>query len=261
MSDRRTGRVPARMRAPLAVAAGLAGLVLLAAVAGCTGSGSTGSAGSSPSGGATATATAAGVPRGPNGTFSADQLKNGLLTRINGVGPVSAPDEGSYASLPSIKTAAARMTGTTITPGECAQATVLQAADLDTGALNGDAAALASFRVGADSVSEVLASHPGSAAVTTLVQSVPAGCAHYTAAAGGKKVQYTVKQDMVQGIGMQPARIVNIRSVKQGSNVWSVLYRGKGFVGAITVTGPNASEAAVRELGQQAYGYAAQYLS
>jgi hypothetical protein len=60
---------------------------------------------------------------------------------------------------------------------------------------------------------------------------------------------------------MQPARILNISSPKQESNVWSVLYRGDGFVGAITVAGPNASQAAVRELGQQAYAYAAQSLS
>src|SRR5258708_5478834 len=215
MSDRRTGRVPARMRVPFAVMVGLIGL------AGCTGSGSSSS-----------TSAGAGAPNAAgraSGTFSAGQLKKALLFRINGVRPESAPDAGTYASLPAIKTAAQQMLGTTITPAECAQATVLQAADLDTGALDGAPAAVAKFRVGADDVSEVIASHPGSAAVATLASSVPAGCTRYTATAGGKKFQYTVKQDVVHGIGMQPARIVNISSPKLGSNVWSVLYRGDGF--------------------------------
>ena len=238
---------------PFAVTAGLAGLVGLACLAGCTGSGD-----STTSSGPTS---AGHVAHGPNGTFSAGDLKDALLVRINGVEPESAPDSGTYASLPAIKAAQAQMSGTTITPKDCAQATVLQAADLDTGTLNGAPAAVATFRINADDVSEVLAQHRGSAVVTTLADSVPAGCAHYTATAGGKKYEYTVKQDMANGIGMQPARIVNISSPKQALDVWSVLFRGDGFVGAITVSGPNASEAAARELGQQAYAYAAQSLA
>jgi hypothetical protein len=237
-------------RAPFAVTAGLIGLACLG---GCTHSG-----GSTSSSGPT---DAGHVAHGANAAFTAGQLKKALLVRINGVEPESAPDSGTYASLPAIKTAQAQMAGTTITPKDCAQATVLQAADLDTGALDAAPAAVANFRINADSVSEVLAQHRGSAAVTTLADSVPAGCAHYTAAAGGKKYEYTVKQDMADGIGMQPARIVNISSPEQALNVWSVLFRGDGFVGAITVAGPNASEAVARELGQQAYAYAAQSLA
>ncbi len=95
---------------------------------------------------------------------------------------------------------------------------------------------------------------------TALARPVPAGCAHYSATAGGKTVKYAVQQHWSSGIGPQSARIVNIKSAKPGSDVWSVLYRGNGFVGAITVAGPNASEATVRALGQQAYAYAAQSL-
>jgi hypothetical protein len=44
-------------------------------------------------------------------------------------------------------------------------------------------------------------------------------------------------------------------------NVWAIVYRGTGFVGDVTVVGPNASETAARELGQQSYAYAAKSLS
>jgi hypothetical protein len=43
--------------------------------------------------------------------------------------------------------------------------------------------------------------------------------------------------------------------------MWSLIYRATGFVGTVTVVGPNASEQAVRELGQQAYAFAAKSLS
>lgn len=240
------------MRVPFAVAVGLLGLAGLAA---CTGSG-----GSSSSRGAGKPAGATGMASGVSTGFTAAQLKNALLTRINGTGPATAPEAGSYASLPEIQAAATQMLGTTITPKECEQATVLQGADLDTGALGDAPAAVVNFRVGTDAVSEVLASPADSAAAAALGKPVPAGCTHYSATAGGKTFQYAVKQDWVRGIGMQSARVLNISSPKQGSNVWSVLYRGHGFVGAITVVGLNASEGAVRELGQQAYAYAAQSL-
>jgi hypothetical protein len=44
-------------------------------------------------------------------------------------------------------------------------------------------------------------------------------------------------------------------------NQWSLVYQGAGFVGTVTVIGPNASEAAVRELAQQAYAFAARSLA
>jgi hypothetical protein len=64
----------------------------------------------------------------------------------------------------------------------------------------------------------------------------------------------------VTGIGTD-ARLLSVSPAGQArGNVWSLVYRGDGFVGAITVVGPNASEAAVRQLGQQAYAYAAKTL-
>jgi hypothetical protein len=39
-----------------------------------------------------------------------------------------------------------------------------------------------------------------------------------------------------------------------------VVYRGSGFVGAVTIVGPDASELAAKKLASQAYAYAAQSL-
>jgi hypothetical protein len=44
-------------------------------------------------------------------------------------------------------------------------------------------------------------------------------------------------------------------------DVWSVVYKANGFVGAVTIVGLDASEAAAKQLASQAYAYAAQSLS
>jgi hypothetical protein len=41
-------------------------------------------------------------------------------------------------------------------------------------------------------------------------------------------------------------------------DVWSVVYRANGFVGAVTIVGPDATEASAKKL---AYQYAAQTLT
>ena len=57
--------------------------------------------------------------------------------------------------------------------------------------------------------------------------------------------------------------MLNVHAIgsPDSDDLWSMIYTGKGFVGTVTVVGPNASEKAVRELGQVAYGYAAKELS
>jgi hypothetical protein len=198
-----------------------------------------------------------------SGNLNAQQLKTALLTRINGDGPVSAPNAGGYSSLPGVQAAAAQMKGVTVTPSQCVQATVLQGAVLDTGALGSAPAAVVNFRVATNGVSEVLAKPSSQAVAAAIAKPIPAGCAKYTASSSGKTYQYAVKQDWVQGLGKQPARVLDISLLGQKvpASVWSIVFQGSGFVGAVSVDGPNASEAAVRELGQQAYQYAAKSLS
>ena len=226
--------------------------------------GLTGCSGGSAAGNGSSGGTAAGMAVSKaNGAYSASQLENALLTRVNGTRPVSKPKAGSYAALPEVHAAAARMTGSTVSPKACAMATVLQGLALDASVLGSAPAAVVNFRVGSNGVSEVLASPADAATAAALGKPIPASCNRYSASVSGKTLQYAVHQNWIQGIGRQPARVLDIVTLGQrpSTSVWSLLYLGNGFVGAITVTGPNASEAAVRELGQQAYAYAAKTLS
>ena len=143
-------------------------------------------------------------------------------------------------------------------PKACAEA--IQTG-LDSAALAGATAAAVTFKVGGNDVSELVAAAPGTAAASALAGRLPASCARYKETVDGKSVSYTVTESALTGIGKQ-AKVMNVSPAAGGSDaVWSLVYRGAGFVGAVTVTGPNASQTAVRQLGQQAYAYAEKSLS
>jgi hypothetical protein len=118
------------------------------------------------------------------------------------------------------------------------------------------------FKVGSNRVSEVLIAASAESASTALAGSIPAECATYEEKAAGKTFEYGVTEKAVTGVGRQ-AKVLNVHAVgSPGSDdLWSMIYTGKGFVGTVTVVGSDASQQAVRELGQVAYGYAAKELS
>ena len=242
---RRPPRVRLAVSVAVSVAAGAAGL------AGCTGSGS-----HAPGGSVTG---ANGMTMSATGMFSAAKLRGALLTRVNGVAARATAQSGSYSSLPQVRQAAKAMAALLVTPKGCGQPASVGGTGLD-GVLGGAPAAVVTFQVGANGVSEVLAAPADSAAAAALSTHIRAGCTRYRATTSGKTQQYTVAQSWVTGIGKQ-ARLLSVSPAGQPSGtVWSLVYRGDGFIGAITVVGPNASESAARELGQQAYAYAAKTL-
>jgi hypothetical protein len=188
-------------------------------------------------------------------SFSAAQLRGALLTRVNGVGVASPAASGDYSSI-SAQAAGPQPAGKA--PKRCAQA--IQTG-LNSAVLAGATAASVTFKVGGNDVSELLVAAPGPSAASALAGRLPASCAHYKETAAGKSVTYSVTESALTGIGKQ-AKTLSVSPAAGGSSVrWSLVYRGTGFVGAVTVVGPNASQTAVRELGQQAYAYAAKSLS
>src|ERR1700733_8566083 len=210
-------------------------------LAGCTSS-------SSHSSGASLSAAAKGD------SFSASKLRAALLTRVNGVGATSPAGRGDYTAI----SAQAAGQSASAAPKACA-ADIRNG--LDSAALSGATAASVTFKVGGNDVSELVAAAPGTAATSALAGRLPASCARYKETVDGKTVTYSVTESSLTGIGKQ-AKVLNVASAAGGSDArWSLVYRGAGFVGAVTVAGPNASQTAVRQLGQQAYAYAARSLS
>jgi hypothetical protein len=193
-----------------------------------------------------------------HGPITAARLRGALLTKINGERAATPASSGTYASLPEVRAERQSIRASDILPKSCAREAL---AGLETTALAGAPAAAVTFKVGRNGIAETLAAPTQNAALAVLSKPLPPGCGHYRARVGGRTYRYSVKERAVTGIGEQ-ARVLNVRiSGQPGSDIWSVMYRGPGFIGAITVVGPQASELAVRELGLQAYGFAAKSLS
>ena len=246
MSDRHWHH-PALAQASVTPALALLGA---AAVAGCGGSASPAPAASTqqPTG-AASSATAM--------TFTSAQLKSALLAKVNGNKPAAAAQSGDYGSLPDVRSSKQTMNRVKVTPPKCAQATQT---GFNSATFAHSPASVVTFRVGQDGVSEVLVSANADAAASALGDSLPSGCSHYSATVDGKTFKYTVKESQLSGLG-QKARALNVKAAGYASvDVWSVVYQGAGFVGAVTMVGPDSSLAGVKTLAQEAYAHAASSL-
>lgn len=222
------------------------------AVAGCGG----GSPASSTSQASSVRAAGSSAATGQN-SYTATQLKGALLTRIGGASPAAPAEAGNYGALPDVQTSRQTMNGVKVSPAKCAQATVT---GFNSAAFTHAPASVVTFRVGRDGVSEVLVSATPQVASAALGNKLPAGCDHYTATMDGRTFRYSVQEAPFAGLGDQ-ARALNVKAAGYAEvDVWSVVYRAGGFVGAVTIVGPDATEASAKNLASQAYTYAAQSL-
>jgi hypothetical protein len=210
------------------------------------------------SGNGTSTATASVAKSPSDAGLTAAQLRGALLTRVNGVAAAAPASSGKYSSLTAANISNNGANAVQVTPKTCAGAA---ATGFNSAALAASPAAAVTFKVGSNGVSEVLIASSAKTASTALAGHIPAECANYQAKAGGKTYTYAATEQKITGIGQQ-AQVLSVQAADaKSNNRWSLIYRGKGFVGTVTVVGPNASKEAVMELGQQAYAYAAKSLS
>jgi hypothetical protein len=218
--------------------------VAVASLGGCSSNGSSAASAS------TAKASA-------NGGLTAAKLQHALLTQVNGVAAAAPASSGKYSSLASGSTSKQGATAVQVTPKTCTGA----ATGFNPTALAGSPAAAVTFKVGSNGISEVLIASSAKSASTVLTARIPAECAKYQAKVGGKTYTYGTTEQGVTGIGQQ-AQVLNVQPAgSKTDNLWSLMYQGKGFLGTVTVVGPNASKQAVTELGKQAYAYAVKSLS
>ena len=190
-------------------------------------------------------------------SYTAAQLRGALLTKINGRSPAAPVESGAYGSLAQVKATKNAMNGVTVNPAQCAQTTVT---GFSSPSFTSVPATVSTFRVGRNGISEVLLAPPSATAALALGPQLPAACTRYTATVKGKTFVYTVSERTVRNLG-QAARAMNIKATgSQSINVWSVVYRATGFVGAVTIVGPGASANTATALAAQACAHAARTL-
>ena len=224
-------------------------LIGAAAVTGCGG----GSASSTPPAGTpTGTSSVTPIP------YTSVQLRSALLDKVNGEKPAAAAEAGDYGALPDVATSKSTMNGVKVTPSKCATAS---STGFNSASFTHAPASVVTFRVGRDGVSEVLVSATPDLATSALADSLPTGCEHYSATVDGKTFNYSVRESSLSGIASQ-ARALNVKAAGYAEvDVWSIVYRGAGFVGAITMVGPDASEAGVKQLALESFTHASQALA
>jgi hypothetical protein len=243
MSQLRWSRLPALAAVPA---------LAVLAVTGCSSGGS-----GSPHAAQTAGGHATTTPSAAAASYSANQLRGALLTKINGQAPAAPVESGAYGSLAEVKATKNSMTGVTVKPAACAQTTVT---GFNSPSFANVPATVSTFKVGDNGVSEVLLAPSTATAALAMRNQIPASCARYTATTKGKTFVYTVSEQSVHNLG-QAARAMNVKAAGAESiNVWSVVYRGSDFVGAVTIVGPGGSANVVTTLAAQAYSHAAKTL-
>jgi hypothetical protein len=189
--------------------------------------------------------------------FSAAQLRGALLGKVNGESPAAAAEDGAYSALPDVRMSKESMQGVTVKPARCAAATVT---GFNSATFAGAPASVETFRVGRDGVSEVIVAASDTTGAEALAAKLPQGCARYRATVDGKTFSYTVKESSVGGLAEQ-ARALNVKAAGYSDvDVWSVVFRGDGFVGAVTIVGPDASEQGAKVLAGEAYTRAVESL-
>jgi hypothetical protein len=190
--------------------------------------------------------------------YTAQQLRAALLSKLDGAGPAVPVQAGRYGSLQGVGNTRAGTRGVRIIPARCALAA---RTGLDSAALADAPATMVSFRDGSAGVSEVLLAPSGSLAASVLSQAQPRSCRHYRAVVSGRTYTYTVRNEPAPRIG-ESARETNIHASGAASlEVWTIIYRANGYVGAITLVGPAATRQELESIAWRAYGTAQQKLS
>ena len=194
----------------------------------------------------------------PASAYTAAQLKHALLTSVDGIRPAGPAEAGAYGSLPGITATKRPLTGVKITPPRCASAS---GTGLSSGKFTQVPATVVTFRFPTVAASEVLLSPPDSMLAAALAHRIPAGCTRYRARVGGHTYVYRISQVRAPRIG-DAASELNVRATGASSaNIWTVIYRSHGLVGAVTLVGQNASKAAADALARLAYRYASAHLA
>ncbi|HLI36472.1 MAG TPA: hypothetical protein VKV80_03930 [Streptosporangiaceae bacterium] len=243
----RSPRVPGLLAVPILVAA---------AVAGCSSGGSATHATQAAKAGSAGSAS---VPDGTGnqGAYTASQLRAALLTSVSGQKAAAPVESGAYGSLAQVKAVKRPLKGLKISPATCARATLT---GFNSPSFAGVPAAVVTFMVGRNGITDVLLAPPAATAAAALDKGVPAGCARYRATEGGKTYVYKITDEPVTGVA-DAARAIDISvSGPSTMDIWSVVYRAPKFMGAVIIDGPAASQDVAKTLAIQAYAHAAKVL-
>lgn len=186
------------------------------------------------------------------GSYSADQLTQALLTEVRGYQQSGIPQSGQYGSLAAVQNSGEMQQEAEIDKPRCLPRSLT--AD---GAVRTAPAALAAFTGPSGSLSEVLLAVGPDVADRQVRMRVPFGCRAFRVKVGRRWSAATVVEPHGARIG-EGSRTVGVTTA--GTRTWIVVLRSRGYLAAITLFGPTASQSAAESLARKAYQQAERIL-
>lgn len=236
-------------------AALVSSMVLITAAAGGACSGSGGSARGSEAGRA-----GGGGRVAPAGSgYTSDQLRQALLTEIVGYQRAGEPDAGEYGSLKAIQNFNQLQRQITLDKPRCTNVTSTGGAGL-----RAAPAALAVFAKpgSGESATVTLMAVPVITAERQVRVRVPDNCRSFRARVGDQWSSHRVVEGGPGGIGLG-SRTVGVTTTTGDAAVktWYVVLRGRGYLGTLTLYGPNVTRTEAEQLARQMYDQAERILA
>jgi hypothetical protein len=204
-----------------------------------------------------------GRPAQPVGAITPDRLRDALLTSFAGLTPITAPQSGSYASLPAAEIAGSTRTtppGAAITPAGCRSAIW---SGPDTGRFGEAAATVVAFREPGDTSPggvqawEELVAAAGRPPQAALGTGPVAGCGTVRVSYRGNTLTFAEQRPPSLGRGSRGA--VLTPSPENTRRTQLMTFVGDGYVGVVFVQG-KVSKDQVDAFASAAYENAARKL-
>lgn len=193
----------------------------------------------------------------PGTGYTSDQLQQALLTDVPGYQRAGEPESGEYGSLDAIQNFNQLQDQVKLDKPQCADT----AQGFDSEQQTAPAAITIFTKGSGQNATEMLMRVPEETANHQVAIRVPASCRSFRARVGGQWSTHRVVEATHGRLG-EGSRTVGVATSSGTSQVktWYVVLKGRGYLAAITLYGPNVTRVAAEQLARRAYDQAERIL-
>jgi hypothetical protein len=212
-------------------------------------------------GGSSSAATVPSATRTGPGAYTSDQLRQALLAELAGYQRAGEPDSGPYSTLKAIRNFEQLQGQVTLDKPKCADASKAFGLTADT--QNVPAAITTFARTTGATITETLVAVPAGVAEEQISRRVPALCHTFRAKVAGQTSTHQVIESTPDrhqiGEGSRTVGLVTMSGTLKVT-MWFVVFKAHGYLGTVSVYGPDATRSQVEDLGRQALAQAERIL-
>lgn len=212
-------------------------------------------------GGSSSAAAAPSTAQTTPGVYTSDQLSQALLADLPTYQRAGEPDSGPYATLKAIRNFEQLQGQVTLDKPKCADSS--RAFGLTADTQNVPAAITTFARATGETVTETLVAVSARVAEEQISRRVPALCHTFQAKVAGQTSTHQVIESTPDrhqiGEGSRTVGLVTMSGTLKVT-MWFVVFKARGYLGTVSVYGPDATRSQVEDLGRQALAQAERIL-